>query len=260
MTPEAKAAHEARSALTRSPETASLSQARSKRLRWHKTACGVAKPRARSRGLSFDITPALLLELFEQQGGRCYWLGVPLVVSTEKLGPERPSVDRIDPALGYTADNVVISCIFANLGRLTMSAWETRAFVELVRHPSSVSMDVPASIQRPSAHSSWNRRLARACRSVSREKNLPLDLGPDTLSAILERQRGKCHWLGLPLDVSIDRRGPLSPSVDRLDNSRGYTPDNVVLTCVFANLGRSTASVEQMARFAANLRGTSSRE
>lgn len=39
---------------------------------------------------------------------------------------------------------------------------------------------------------------------------------------------------------------PFKPSLDRLDINKGYIKDNVVLTSLFANLGRKTTSIEHM--------------
>jgi hypothetical protein len=57
-----------------------------------------------------------------------------------------------------------------------------------------------------------------------------------------EAQRGLCYWFDVPLnpmDVFV-AGNPLSPSVDRLDNSKGYEPDNIVICCRMANLGKGT--------------------
>jgi hypothetical protein len=60
-------------------------------------------------------------------------------------------------------------------------------------------------------------------------------------------QKGKCYWFGIPLnpdDVFIANY-PLAMSVDRLDNSKGYEPGNIVICSRLANLGRCNCSVEK---------------
>jgi hypothetical protein len=86
--------------------------------------------RCAKTGLEADIDGAFVLELFERQGGRCYWLGVPLIPSTDKRGSQRPSLDRVDCSRGYTKDNVVLACKFANIGRQDVPADKFLEFLE----------------------------------------------------------------------------------------------------------------------------------
>tara|TARA_R110001592_G_C12956024_1_gene731849 strand:+ start:161 stop:889 length:729 start_codon:yes stop_codon:yes gene_type:complete len=68
------------------------------------------------------------------------------------------------------------------------------------------------------------------------------------LQKLRKKQKSKCYWLGI--DIDFTKQDFLkSPSVDRLDNNRGYYQDNVVLTTVFANYARNRASVEEMKKF-----------
>lgn len=69
-----------------------------------------------------DVDAAYLLQLFAEQGGRCYWLGIPMVPSPKNRDPRRPSVDRLDNTKGYVRGNVVLACQFANMGRSTLDA------------------------------------------------------------------------------------------------------------------------------------------
>lgn len=102
----------------------------------------------------------------------------------------------------------------------------------------------------------WPVHLAAVTRSRARKLGLEFDLTASFLEALLEKQDGRCHWLGVPLVSTSDKRDPSRPSIDRLDCSRGCAQDNVVLACMFANLGRSTVSAERMASFVSELRVT----
>lgn len=62
----------------------------------------------------------------------------------------------------------------------------------------------------------------------------------DDLKEQWEIQNGLCYWLDIKMsliDLTVSR-SPFAPSVDRLDSSRGYHKDNIVLCTRFANLGR----------------------
>lgn len=65
-------------------------------------------------------------------------------------------------------------------------------------------------------------------------------------------QDGKCFWFGVEMIPSVGIRDPQRPSIDRLDNSRGYTPDNIVLACIAANVGRSNSDILTFASFCAD--------
>lgn len=71
------------------------------------------------------------------------------------------------------------------------------------------------------------------------------------LENLKEKQNGLCYWLKIPIDFTLKDK-LRKPSLDRLDNSKGYEPDNVVLTTVFANTGRRDASILEMESFIIN--------
>lgn len=67
-----------------------------------------------------------------------------------------------------------------------------------------------------------------------------ITLTPSDLRNQFKKQKGRCYWLNLPIDPQgiFVSRNPFAISVDRLDSSKDYTPDNIVICCRFANLGR----------------------
>ena len=80
-------------------------------------------------------------------------------------------------------------------------------------------------------------RIRKGNQSTSRHN---IDITLDDLKEQWVKQNGKCYWLNIDMsleDLAISR-SPFAPSVDRLDSSRGYHKDNIVLTTRFANLGR----------------------
>lgn len=57
-----------------------------------------------------------------------------------------------------------------------------------------------------------------------------------------------CPILGLRLEMNIGRPKPNSPSVDRIDNTKGYIPGNVSVISYRANLRKSDMSKEDIRR------------
>lgn len=99
----------------------------------------------------------------------------------------------------------------------------------------------------------WNVTLAYHCKS--RFKDVPCEVDSDFIANLWEDQGGKCFWLGIPMVLSSVPGDPRRPSVDRKDNSRWYTKDNVVLCCQFANYGRRTSSFQSFSKFVEELKG-----
>lgn len=84
---------------------------------------GVARVRARKRGLQFELTrewvEAKLLP------GKCELTGIPFDLSRDGLAlkfrsPFAPSIDRKDNAKGYTENNCRMVCVVANYA---MNEW-----------------------------------------------------------------------------------------------------------------------------------------
>lgn len=92
----------------------------------------------------------------------------------------------------------------------------------------------------------------RALRSRAKRRGLEFDL---TLEDIA--YPASCPILGIPLEPRRGQRGPSAqcPSVDRLDNSRGYTRDNIRVISYKANRLKSDMTVEQCERLLAYMKG-----
>ena len=56
----------------------------------------------------------------------------------------------------------------------------------------------------------------------------------------------RCPVLGIPLRIGEGKRGPGSPTLDRIDNSRGYDPGNVAVISWRANNIKSDATLEEL--------------
>jgi len=69
------------------------------------------------------------------------------------------------------------------------------------------------------------------------------------INEIYEHQNGLCYWFKVPLIPSKNKKHPQQPSLDRIDRDKGYTRDNVVLSCYSANIGRNETNVEEWEKF-----------
>jgi len=67
----------------------------------------------------------------------------------------------------------------------------------------------------------------------------------------------KCPLLGIALKDNTGQgkgNNPTSPSLDRLDSSKGYTPDNIWVISNRANEIKSNATLEELEQIARGLR------
>ncbi len=66
---------------------------------------------------------------------------------------------------------------------------------------------------------------------------------------------GCCEVSGIPFDLSrnglrLKTKAPFAPSVDRKDNSKGYTPDNSRLVCAVVNFAMNEWGLEPVMKLA----------
>lgn len=59
----------------------------------------------------------------------------------------------------------------------------------------------------------------------------------------LEKIPQVCHYTGV--ELTLEDGQPNTISLDRIDSSKGYTPDNVVFCCGFVNIMKTDLSLEQ---------------
>jgi hypothetical protein len=98
-----------------------------------------------------------------------------------------------------------------------------------------------------------SREAHRVRENGTVKKNIYRDNGinGEFLEFLKENQNGVCYWLKIPIDFTMKDK-LRKPSLDRLDNTKGYEIGNVVLTTVFANLGRRDATTNEMSDFIKN--------
>lgn len=70
--------------------------------------------------------------------------------------------------------------------------------------------------------------LVRYSRNSAKRRNIYYDLDFDIILNLYNSQQGKCYYTGLDLkDYSIGEKD--CPSIDRIDSTKGYTKDNIVI-------------------------------
>jgi len=84
-----------------------------------------ARYRSKRKNISFELTKEYVMDLFEEQDGKCYYSGIQLNVVKENKDrthdPFKMSLDCVDPELGYVKGNVVWCAYCVNALKLKMS-------------------------------------------------------------------------------------------------------------------------------------------
>ena len=86
------------------------------------------------------------------------------------------------------------------------------------------------------------KSLLKGARHRSLKSGLPFEITSSDICALMDIQRGRCAVSGLKFaddDTCVSPRRPFVPSIDRIDNSRGYLPTNIRLTCAIVNTAMS---------------------
>jgi hypothetical protein len=91
----------------------------------------------------------------------------------------------------------------------------------------------------------WVNTLINNSKKRGYENTLTIE---DVLE-IYKNQNGMCFWFKIPMIPSLTKKHPQQPSLDRIDRFKGYTKDNVVLSCYSANIGRNETDVELWSNF-----------
>lgn len=92
-------------------------------------ACKSAKRRSRVKGIPFNLTSNYLETIFPKNF-RCPILGYKMRVANKTLGRLSPTLDRINPRLGYVKGNVEFVANIANMMMTSATGRDIKKFVK----------------------------------------------------------------------------------------------------------------------------------
>ncbi len=121
----------------------------------------------------------------------------------------------------------------------------TKCHSIFVRTSNTVTICNECNSKRVKSESSETRMHRRA---KSRAKEFGREFNIDVSDIIIPTH---CPILGIPLEIQSKSGGTInSPSLDRIDSSKGYTKDNIQVISRLANQMKANADREQMLNFA----------
>jgi len=221
-----------------------------------------AKARAVKKNLEFKISIADIVI-----PERCPVFGIRLksgagggTVSVAKL-ESSPTLDRVDNSKGYTPDNVCVISLRANNLKRDATLYEMQCLAYHMAHPpGSQAKDVSSLMNQivadntagklfSDAHKRYLDKDHRERMIAGAKKRKKLYGFDDSLAAqdiVIPRF---CPVLGIELRTSVGLGSKTlenfyySPSIDRIDCSKGYTKENIQIISFRANCLKRDASL-----------------
>lgn len=94
-------------------------------------------------------------------------------------------------------------------------------------------------------------RMFATRKSDARKRGIPFILLKSDITALAEKQNWKCAQTGIALDLLVGAGvRPFGPSIDRIDNARGYEPGNIQLVCFMYNCAKGAFEDDDVFEFA----------
>lgn len=188
-----------------------------------------AKLRAKKKGLEFNLEISDIVI-----PDKCPILGIPLTKENNKQDDSSPSIDRIDNLKGYVKGNIQIISWRANNIKSNGTVEEHKKVVDFMCNPvvSSQYYDKDISKERV-----W--RLFYDSKYRAKKTGLEFNLSKEDIMIPLF-----CPVLNIPLRIDNNKLCEDSPSLDRIDNSKGYIKGNVCVISWRANKLKSYGSIE----------------
>lgn len=199
--------------------------------------------------------------LYQTQQGRCHYCGYSVeIIRRDDLNLNMISVDRKHSHLPYIASNVVIACLICNFGKgkskyddFKEALYNVLHIVPKFANTKYLDFNANVPLQNMKGHyrKTRNTSIGDYCRSAKSNYGERVNkeaCTPEFNYSRMSAQQFRCRVTGWPLCFCDVPYCPLKPSVDRIDNSgRDYAKfENVQLTSLFMNYGRSSSSLAEL--------------
>jgi hypothetical protein len=89
-------------------------------------------------------------------------------------------------------------------------------------------------------------KLIAQAKNRAKNKKIEFDISVEYILDLLEKQNRKCFYSGKQLGLVFNNNFQDVMSIDRIDSSKGYTRDNVVLCCAIVNYIKNSMTTEEM--------------
>ena len=116
--------------------------------------------------------------------------------------------------------------------------WVDRRVEAGTREPSDWASDLRHQVKQRARRIGKNKTK----RLLSR---IPVGISTQWIRDQFARQQGRCFYTGIPMVLGGRRKHPRKPSLDRIDSTRAYTPDNCVLCLCAVNFMKNDYTLDE---------------
>lgn len=83
----------------------------------------------------------------------------------------------------------------------------------------------------------------------SKKRNFEYSIDIEFILNQWDKQQGLCYYTKVPMLYTSCKKDPFQVSIDRIDSSKGYTPENTVLCCQSINYMKNDYPLEKFIEF-----------
>lgn len=180
-----------------------------------------------------EFDTAYLKELYKRQNKLCAYSGIKMSL---KPGSFKVSVERLDNSIHYTKQNIVLICVFLQFGySYNIQREATRSLIYY--NPELDDYKFDFETEKKLLNTTRKTFIKNSCRGakistearhlIKKRKFSGIDddnLESIVITKILD-QNCRCAYTHIPFVFT--RRSLYRPSIDRIDNTLGYTFDNI---------------------------------
>jgi len=117
-----------------------------------------------------------------------------------------------------------------------------------------MSKQVLAEASRKWSAANPHGKMHTTAKSRAKRKNVYFDITVEDIKAVYPED-GLCPVFGIPLERGQGRAQDSSPSLDRIDNTRGYEVGNIQIISWKANRLKNTMNLEELERLVEFIKG-----
>lgn len=196
--------------------------------------------RSRNNGYDCDFNAKYLKHLYKNNQ-YCHYCHIKLKLLTinNNYIPQKISCDRIDSKKGHTKDNIVLSCLFCNFAKNTSSYNDYKNFIQTLKY------NIICKHDQKLYDNSYASKICKAIRGYWKRENIIDTIIPSEIRDLFKKQNGKSALTNIEMFPCKLPYYPFQPSVDRIDNNKPHTKDNLQLVCLAENFGRNKMTVDE---------------